>query len=112
MLTALDGLVLVFMALSAASLLAVCLMFLMKHKIVKKVAFYFLALLGMLVACLNALMTPGTYPGELALGWTLGGLSVAALLLELCSKSDKKEKIARILVAVSVIAGMFNAFVY
>jgi len=109
---ALDLLVLVFMGLSAVSLLAVCLMFLMKKVAVKKVCFYFLALEGMALSVLNALMTPASFPGELAIGWGLGSLSIAALLFELCGKGEKKSMIARILVAVAVVAGMFNAFVY
>lgn len=112
MMTALDYLVVVFMGMSAVSLLAVCLMFLMKKDRIKKICFYFLALEGMALSVLNALMTPGTFPGELAIGWTLGGVSIAALLLEICGKGEKKFVVARILVAVAVIAGMLNAFVY
>ncbi len=112
MMNSLDLLVLVFMGLSVVGLLAVCLMFLMKNVTVKKVCFYFLAIEGMAVSVLNALMTPGSFPGELAIGWGLGALSIAALLLEICGKSEKKFMMARIMVAVAVVAGMFNAFVY
>ena len=66
----------------------------------------------MALAWMNALMTPGSFPGELAAGWLLGILSVAALLLEICGKGEKKFMIARILVTVSVIAGMLNAFIF
>lgn len=112
MITALDALVLVFMGMSALSLLAICLMFLIRKDLVKKICFYFLALDGMAVSVMNALMTPGTFPGELAIGWGLGALSIVALLLQVCGKDEKRFMIARILVTVSVIAGMFNAFVY
>lgn len=112
MMTTLDALVLVFMGLSVVSLLALCLMFLMKKEAIRKACFYLLALEGMAVSVMNALMTPGSFPGELALGWGLGALSVAALLLEFCGKSAKKSAIARILVAVAVVGGMLNAFVY
>ena len=111
MMNALDYLVIVFMIMTAVSLLAIVLMFLVKHPVAKKVTFYFLALLGMLVAWLNALMTPFTFPGELAIGWGLGALSVAALLMALLGKNEKMTKVARILVAVSVVAGMMNAFI-
>ena len=110
MLNSLDLLIIVFMAMTAISLLAICLMFLVKHPTVKKVSFYFLAIFGMLVAVLNHLMTPFTFPGELAIGWGLGGLSVAALLMTLLSKNEKLRKIAPILVVVSVVFGMLNAF--
>lgn len=110
MMTALDYMVIVFMIMTAVSLLAIVLMFVLKHPLAKKVIFYFLAAQGMLIAWLNALMTPFTYPGELALGWGLGGLSVAALLMALLGKTEKVTKIARVLVAVSVVVGMINAF--
>ena len=110
MMNSLDLLIIVFMAMTAISLLAICLMFLVKHPTVKKVSFFFLAIFGMLVAVLNHLMTPFTFPGELAIGWGLGGLSVAALLMTLLSKNEKLHKIAPILVVVSVVFGMLNAF--
>jgi len=112
MLTNLDWLILVFIGLSGASLLAICLMFLIKNQIVKKVCFYFLAIQGMALSCMNALSTPISYGGEIALGWAMGALSVAALLLEICGKSEKKSTIARILVTVSVLIGVWNTFLY
>ena len=112
MMNPLDMLVIVFMVMSAASLLAVCLLFLMKKEWMKKICFYFLTLQGMLVSWMNAMMTPASFPGELALGWGLGAVSVAALLMELCSKSEKTTRIARILAAVSVVLGMGNAFLF
>lgn len=110
MMNPLDMLVLVFIGMSTASLLAICMMFLMKKEIGKKIAFYFLSVQGMLISWMNAKMTPATYPTERALGWALGGLCVVALLLEVCGKSEKYSKIARILVTVSVVLGMVNAF--
>lgn len=112
MLTSLDLLVIVFMATSALSLLALCLMFLLRHGIVKKISFYFLTLQGMLLAWMNAMMLPVGYESKIALGWGLGAVSVAALLLEICGKSEKKSMIARILAAVSVIAGVLNTFLF
>ena len=110
MFTSLDLLILVFIGMSAVSLLAVCLIFLLKNKTARKIILCLLAVQGMLISVLNALMTPFTYPGELALGWGLGALSVAALLLELCGKSEKKSLIARLMVTTSVVLGMVNAF--
>lgn len=110
MMTNLDLLVIVFMAMTAVTLLAIVLMFLVKHPVVKKVSFWFLALQGMLLAVLNHLMTPLEFTGELALGWGLGGLSVAALLMSLLSKNEKTHKIARILVAVAAVVGMVSTF--
>lgn len=112
MLTSLDWLVLVFIGTTGISLLAVILMYLLKNEVVKKVCFYFLAIQGMLISWMNAMSTPSIYPLELALGWVLGVVSVSALLLELCSKQEKKSKIARILVTISVVVGIWNTFLY
>ncbi len=111
MMNSLDLLVIVFMAMSAVSLLAVCLMFLMKNETVKKACFWLLTLQGLLVSWLNAMMTPLGFPGELAFGWIFGGMSVAALLLALLGKGEKHIRLARILAAASVVLGMINAFI-
>lgn len=112
MFTSLDWLIVAFFGMTGLSLLAIILMFAMKQEMVKKVSFYFLCLQSMLISWFNALSTPGSYFGEILLGWGLGALSVAALLLQLCGKSEKKSKIARILVTVSVVLGMWNLFIY
>ena len=113
MMNPLDLLVIVFMATSAASLLGVCLMFLSKRPAIKNVCLYFLGLQGMLVSWMNAKMTPPIgYEGELILGWGLGAMAIAALLLQVCGKSEKHRKLARILAAVSVVLGMVNTFLW
>lgn len=48
--------------------------------------------------------------GEIVIAWALGALSVVALLIQFCMKSENKFKIARILVTVSVVVGMLDAF--
>lgn len=110
MMNSLDLLVIVFMAMSAASLLAVCLMFLVKNPTVKKVCFYLLGVQGMLVSWMNARMLPVGYEGKMMFGWVLGAAAVAALLLQVCGKNEKYARLARILVAVSVVLGTINAF--
>ena len=112
MLDSLDWLVIVFMATSAAALLGLCLMFLMKNETVKKISLYGLAAIGVIVSWMNAQMTPISYMEETILGWGLGALSIAGVLLTIFGKSEKKMKIARILIAASVILGMVNAFMY
>ena len=112
MLDSLDWLVVIFLIVGVTGLLSLGLMFLAKNETIKKISFYVLVVLGMTVSWMNAKMTPSSYPGELALGWGLGALSMAALLLEVCSKSEKKTKIARILTAISVVLGIANAFIF
>ena len=112
MFTSLDLLVLVFIGMTGFSLLAILLMFLIRHDLVKKIFFYFLTIQGMLLSWFNALSTPSDYLGEIVLGWGLGIMSVAALLLQICGKSEKKFKIAQVLVTASVIFGLGNLFLF
>ena len=112
MFTSLDWLVLVFAGMTAISFLAILLMFLLKNETAKKGLFYFLAAQGMLLSWMNAKSTPLSYPTELALGWMLGAVSIAAILLELRGKGEKKSMIARILVTVSVLLGVWNTFIF
>ena len=112
MFTNLDWLILAFMVISGVSLFALLLMFLIKNQKAKKIAFYFAAVIGMGVSWINALCTPGFYMEEILLGWGFGAMSVIAVFLEILSKSEKKSKIARILVLLSVLLGMWNAFIY
>lgn len=110
MLTSLDALIITFYAMSVITVLSIILLFVMKNPKMKKGIFYFLCVWGMIVAYCNVLSTPPSWLGEkvIALGW--GSLSVAALLVNLCSKNEKKDSISRILVAASVIGGMIDCF--
>ncbi len=111
MITFLDLLVVVFMALAAASLLAVCLMFLVRNIKVKKVCFYIVVALGLYACTISFRIFWPFFPMQLALGIVLGAMSIAALVIERLSKGDKKKfTIARIMAAVSLVVGIINAF--
>lgn len=110
MLNPLGALVITFFAMSIISLIGVILMFAIKNKKWKDVAFYFLSFWGMTVAYCNVLSLPSNWLGEILIAVALGALSVAGLLIKLCGKSNKSEMIAKVLVAVSVIAGMIDCF--
>lgn len=112
MLNSLDLLIIVFIGMSVVSVLAVLLLFILKSEKLQKGAFYFLAIWGMAIAWLNVQMQPPTMVGEQLLAWALGGLSVIALLLQLLGKGEKRFTIAKILVAVSVVVGMIDAFMF
>ena len=109
MLTSLDLLILVFLGLLALMLLAGVLMFLLKNRWAKRGCFWFLAIEGMALGLLNHLMTPGSYGNERLQGWLLAGVALAAVILDWKGKSPKAEKIARILVVISVVGGMLSA---
>lgn len=111
MYTALDLLIIVVMALAAASLLALALMFLIKHAKVRRVCFWIVALLAVYVGYVGIRIH---FPGFMLQMLLAGGLAltaVGAVVLERLSKdSEKKFLLARILASVALVAGMFNAF--
>lgn len=111
MLDPLGALVITFVVMSVVSVIGVLLMYLSKSEKVKKGFFYFLTVWGMIIAYCNVLGTPETWTESILLALALGGLSVIALLIQLCMKKENRFKIARVLVTVSVIAGMIDCFI-
>ena len=112
MLDSLSLLVIAFVAMSVVSVIGVVMMHLSKNKKLKKGLFYFLTIWGMLIAWCNVMMIPSYMTGELLLAWALGGLSAAALLMQLCMKKKNTFAIARWLVTASVVVGMVDAFMF
>ena len=110
MLDPLGALVITFMVMSLVSVVGVTLMYLVKNEKVKKGFFYFLAIWGMVIAVCNVMGTPSMWTGAIVFGWALGGLSVVALLIQLAAKNANRFKLTRILVTVSVVAGMIDCF--
>ena len=109
-LTSLDMLVIVFLSMSVVSVLGILLLFLLKSEKITKVIFYFLAGLGMATAYMNSASTPPGFMGEVVTGWGLGGLSAVAILVQIRGKTQKSFMAAKILVTVSVLAGIVNLF--
>ena len=96
MLTSLDWLVIVYMVMVAASLLSLCLMFLVRRPRMKQVCFY----IGL-----------GLFPVQVAIGVAIGAVAIAAIVLERTSKGNAgKFKFARIMAAAALIIGVINTF--
>lgn len=106
----LAALVITFMVMSLVSVVGVILLYAVKNEKFKKGMLYFLAIWGMVIAYCSVLGTPEYMLGPVVVAWLLGGLSVAALLIQVCMKNEKKFQIARILVTISVVAGMIDCF--
>lgn len=111
MLDPLGALVITFVVMAVISVIGVVLLHLSKNEKLQKGLFYFLAVWGMIITYCSVISTPGYMTGELMISWGLGALSVIALLIQLCSKKVNKFKIAKILVTISVVAGMIDCFV-
>lgn len=109
--TFLDLLVLVVMVLAAVSLLAIALMFFVKNKTVKRVCLYLVAALGIYMGYVGCrILWPGFGP-QVILAVVMALVSIGAVVLERLSKgSEKKFLLAQLLASVSLIVGMFNAF--
>ncbi len=113
MLTFLDLLVIAFVSLSALSLLVLCLMFLVRKPIVRKVSFYIAAALCVHMAYVGIYISSGLFPNQTVCGVIVGLAGVAAVVLERLSKGNQKTFLfARILSAIALVIGMFNAFVW
>lgn len=106
----LAALVIAFMVMSLVSVVGVILLYAVKNEKFKKGMLYFLAIWGMIIAYCSVLSTPEYMPGAVIFSWVLGGFGVVALLIQLCMKHEKRFQIARVLVTISVVAGMIDCF--
>ncbi len=111
MLTFLDLLVVVFMVLTAMSLLAVCLMFLVRSPRIKKIAFYFTAALGIYAASVGIRIGTTLFPIQTAIGVAVAIAAIAAIILMVKAKDNAKQQtLARIIAAASLVIGIVNGF--
>lgn len=108
----LAALVITFMVMSLVSVVGVILLYASKNEKLRKGMFYFLAIWGMVIAYCSVLGTPEYMLGRIIFSWALGGLGAAALLIQLCSKNEKRFQLTRVLVTVSVVAGMIHCFLF
>lgn len=113
MFTSLDLLVIIFMGIFALTLLSLCLMFLLKNKIAKRVCFYVVTVLGLYVSTIGLRIgLGGWFTVQIAVSVLTVAAGVAALVLDLIAKDDeKKRRIARILSAVTLLVALINAFI-
>ncbi len=105
----LGALVITFFAMSIISIAALALMYLGKNEKLKKALLYFLGGWSIVVAYCGVL-SAGFFISEGLSSILFGALGIAGLLIQLISKGKNKFKIARILVAISVVAGMIDCF--
>ena len=111
MLTSLDLLIIVVMALAAVSLLAVAGMFLVKNQKVKCVCFYIVSALAVYIGYVGCrIMLPTSLPLAL-LALALAAVSIGAIVLSLVKKDDGRMfRTAQIMSSAALLLGMVNAF--
>ena len=101
----LGALVVTFFVLSIISIAALVLMYLLRNEKVKKGIFFFAVAWSCIITWCNLLAA-----SDLLWVLGLGALGIAALLYQLLAKNEKKFLISRILVTVSIVAGMMDCF--
>ena len=111
MVTFLDLLVVVVMALCAVSLVAMALMFLVKNKKVKQVCLYLVAALGIYMGYVGFRIMWINSAAQSAFAVIMALAAIGAVVLERLSKgSEKKFLLSQVLASASLVVGMFNAF--
>lgn len=111
MFTSLDLLIIVFMVLTAVTLLSLALMFLIRNKTAKKVCFYVASALGFYISWIGfRIGFGGMFPIQIAVGIVTALMCIGAFVLERISKGNSKMFFsARILSATALVIGLFNA---
>ncbi len=111
MTTFLDLLIVVALALTAVSLVAVLLMFLVKNRTVKRVCLYLVAALGIYMGFVGLEILWPNFLGQAVIAGLVILTSIGAIVLERLLKNSSKGLLtAQILASAALIVGMLNAF--
>lgn len=111
MFTSLDLLIVAVMALAAAGMLSLALMFLIRNEKVRRICLGIVAALAVYMGYVGfRIHFPGFLP-QMILALVLGLVGVGAVVLAKVKKDNKKVFLtARIMASVAMVAGMLNAF--
>ena len=111
MFTSLDFLILVVMALTAASLIAMVLMFLVRNHRFRQVSLYLVSALGVYISCVGLSILWPNFMGQVFVAVLTLLTSLGAIVLERVRKGSGKHFLAaRILASAALIASLINAF--
>lgn len=106
----LDLLIILFLVLATFSLLALCLMWLVKKPLVRRICLVALASTGLYLAAMGAYIGRFVFMGQTLAAIVLGAAAIAAVVLELVGKNEKTGLLARLLATASAVLGIFVAF--
>ena len=114
MLNSLDLLVIAFMALAAASLLSLALMFLLKNRIARSVCFYVASAVGLYLTSIGLRIgIGGLFAGQIAVAVLTAILGIGILVLGIVErKNPKLFLISRIACAATTLVALCNAFFF
>ena len=113
MLNSLELLIIVAMVLIAASLLALCLMFLVRNQRIKKVSFYIVAALGIYMGYIGFRIGSFLFLGQTVMGIVVAAAGAAAIALAVVGKNNERMvKIAQLVAVAALLVGFINAFLF
>ena len=107
---ALGLLMVMFVVMSAISVIGLSLMYLAKNSRKQRILFYVMAAWGMLIGAYSATSLPVNYTLERLITWGIGFLSVAGILVYIRSEEEKARMAARLLVTASVAGVIIKMF--
>ena len=113
MLNSIDLLVIVFMSISALSLIALLLMGLMKNKIVRRISVCIAAAITLYTSWVGIMFFGSYFIEQAILGILVGVAAIGAVVLTFVGAkkhNEKFEKIARIASSLALVAGIMNIF--
>lgn len=111
MFTFFDLIILVVMALAAAALVSLVLMFLLKNKTAQRVCLFLVAILGIYIATVGWRINFPGFDGQITAAVVLGLVCLAGVVLSLVKKEDERMfLVSRILAASGLVLGFANAF--
>lgn len=101
-------LLLLFIALTVAGGLGVGFLFLAKNQKVQNILFYFVAVLGMIIAFISATGYPSNYIAQSVMAWIWGFLAIIAIIIKI--KNPEKANLAKWIATASVVIGLIQLF--
>lgn len=111
MFTSLDLLIIAVMALAAAGMLSLALMFLVKNEKIRRICLGVVAAMAVYMGYVGfRIHFPGFLP-QMILAVALGLVGIGAVVLAKVKKDDSKMLLtSRVMASVAMVAGMLNAF--
>ena len=104
---ALGYLLILFIGITVISTLGIIFLLLSKNDVIKKIMFYMLSILSILICGLEAISSPTNFIFQQIIAWLIGLISVIAIIIHV--KCNKKYR-AYILTIVSLILGILKLF--
>lgn len=103
---ALGYLFILFIFITAVSIVGILLLYLLKNQRAKNIVFYFLAVWSMCIAFLDVTSLPSNYLMERLIALSFGVLSIIAIIFKI--KKPEKPMVAYILVTASVLLTLMS----